>query len=270
MFSDLYRILEQESLVVRSCICTGLTELRNASLNEKGRYYAGFFQIAIGIERMAKLALILDYMAQNNLRPPGQQTVRTYGHDLETLVTTVETITATRGYQVRSSFARSTLCSSALIFLSQFATGMRYANLDGLASGIRQRDPLLEWYTILQSALSNIRPATLQRVYAGSQSIANVLSGSTMIVAQDLGGNALTMTTAISEPALLDYASKFLVWDIVSLLSPLRDVIVEASYAAENTPAASNRSIANIPTMSEFFNFIRLDRSYVLRKRRWP
>jgi hypothetical protein len=122
-------MLEQEALVIRSCVCTGLTELRNANLNEKGRFYAGFFQLAIGIERLAKLALILDHMAQNNLRPPGQQTVRAYGHDLETLVATVDRAASARSYQVNGSFSRSTLCSSILAFLSQFATGMRYANL---------------------------------------------------------------------------------------------------------------------------------------------
>lgn len=270
MFSEIFRMLEQEALVIRSCVCTGLTELRSANLNEKGRFYAGFFQLAIGIERLAKLALILDHMAQNNLRPPGQQTVRAYGHDLETLVATVERAASARSYQVNGSFSRSTLCSSILAFLSQFATGMRYANLDGLASGVRQRDPLTEWNTILQSAGASVSPSTSRRILGRSQAIARAIAGSTMVVAHDLVGNALSLSTALSEPALINAASKYVTWEVVSLLAPIRDVVVKAGDAAGSTPAAANRSVANVPTMSEFFDFLWLDRKYVLRKRRWP
>jgi hypothetical protein len=91
-----------------------------------------------------------------------------------------------------------------------------------------------------------------------------------MVIAHDLGGNAFSVSTALSEPALVNAASKYVTWEVVSLMAPIRDVVVKAGYSADSTPAAANRSVANVPTMSEFFDFLWLDRKYVLRKRRWP
>lgn len=271
MFSATYQLLEQESLVVRSCICTGLTDFRNANLNDKGRYYTAFFQLAIGIERMAKLALILDHMAQNNLQSPGQQAVRAYGHDLETLYATVEKTSQSRGHSFASHFALSLLATRMLKFLSEFAKGMRYANLDALASGNSQRKPLHEWNQILQDAVeSKVQAKTKQRVVKRSVAVAKVIQDKILVIASDLADAPLSMASALYEPKMLDAASKHLVWDLLSLLAPLRDFIVETGHTADQTSAARSGSTAHIPNMSEFFEFIWLDRNYVLRKKRWP
>jgi len=271
MFSATYQLLEQESLIVRSCLCTGLTGIRNANLHDKGRYYTAFFQLAIGIERMAKLALILDCMAQNNLCAPGQQAVRTYGHDLKTLFATVQATAQARGYTLRSIFTLSQLSTDVLEFLSEFATGMRYANLDALASGNAQREPLHEWNQILQGVVKSKVPAkTKRRVTQQSTAVANALQDMSLVMASDLDGKPLSIATALSNPALLDAAAKQLIWELLSLLAPLRDFIVESGHSAERTTAAQTQSIAHIPNMSEFFDFIWLDRGNALRKKRWP
>jgi len=271
MFSATYRLLEQECLVVRSCLCTGLTDIRNANLNGKGRYYTAFFQFAIGIERMAKLALILDHMAKNNLRAPGQQIVRAYGHDLETLFDTVKTTSQIRGDSFASSFAISPLATKMLRFLSEFAKGMRYANLDALASGNMQRKPLHEWNLILQDVIATKVPKkTKQRVIGQSVAVAKAIQDITSVIASDLSDEPLDMASALYKPALLDSASKHLVWELLLILAPLRDFIVESGHASEQTVAGRNRNIANVPNLSEFFEFIWLDRDYALKKKRWP
>ena len=273
MSTDLYRIIEQEAHVVRSCLCTGLTELRNANLNEKGRYYSAFFQLAIGIERLAKLALILDHMAQNSLVAPGHQVVKAYGHDLHTLIAKVEATATARGYAVSSDFPQSSLCKSVQAFLSEFATGMRYANLDALASGSARRNPLREWNAILQAAVTqSVSKSTQQRVGTRSAAISQALRGKVAVVASDLAGDPLTLKSALSEPALLDSASKYLVWELVTLLVPLRDVVVKAGYATDAVAVAAfgNRTETRVPALSEFFEFLEADREYVVRKKRWP
>lgn len=273
MFSATHQLLEQEALVIRSCLCTGLTELRNANLNNKGRYYTAFFQLAIGIERMAKLALILDHMAQNNLRPPGKEDMLAHKHNLETLFSTVKTISQARGHKFESSFALSPLASRMLSFLSEFAKGMRYANLDALASGNAQRNPLHEWNQVLQDTIkTKVQAKTKQRVVGRSVAVAKAMQDVTLVIATDLADKPLSMESALYEPALIDTAAKHLVWELLSLLASLRDFIVEAGHAAAQTETAAgrSRSIANVPNMSEFFDFIYLDRKYVLRKKRWP
>lgn len=271
MFSTTYQLLEQEGLVVRSCLCTGLTELRNANLNNKGRYYTAFFQLATGIERMAKLALILDHMGQNNLLPPGANGVRSYGHDLETLFAKVQTTSKERGYILASSFTISPLSTRILKFLSEFAKGMRYANLDALASGNTQRKPLHEWELILQDAMaSKVSAKTNQRITQQSTAIANAIEDVSIVIASDLADTPLSMVTAFLKPTQLDYAAKHLVFELLSMLAPLRDFIVESDHNAHRIAATQRRGLALIPDMSEFFDFIWLNRNWVLRKKRWP
>ena len=273
MSKNLYRTIEQEAHVVRSCLCVGLTEIRNANLNEKGRYYSAFFQLAIGIERLAKLALILDHLAQNNLVAPGHQVVKAYGHDLHTLIARVEDTATVRGYAASSDFPQSLLCKSVQAFLSEFATGMRYANLDALASGSARRNPLREWNAILQAAVTrSVSKSTQQRVATRSAAVSQALSGRVAVIASDLAGDPLTLNSAFAEPSLLDSASKHLVWELVTLLVPLRDVVVKAGYATDAIAVAAfgNRTETRVPELSEFFEFLAADRTYVLRKKRWP
>ena len=264
MDGDLYKTLEQEAFVIRSCLATGLTELRNADLNEKGRYYSAFFQLAIGIERLAKMALILDHMARNNLQAPGKSTVTGYGHDLQVLVSKVSA-------NVTIPFPVDPLCTKVIAFLSEFATGMRYANLDALASGKPQRDPLGEWNDILQEVVATkIRKSTRRRISEISNSIAKRLEGSALVMASDLAGGPLTLSSVLSEPSMLDAASKHLVWEVITLLGPLRDAVVETGYAVDSIAASRDPYGDRVPTLNEFFDFIWVNRPYVLRKKRWP
>ncbi|MEA1031061.1 hypothetical protein T3A99_21065 [Pseudomonas sp. N-137] len=271
MYGDLYKTLEQESFVIRSCLATGLTELRNANLNEKGRYYSAFFQLAIGIERLAKLALILDHMARNNLRAPGKSTVKGYGHDLQTLVTKVSASASASGNPSLSPFPTGPLCARVIAFLSEFAEGMRYANLDALSTGRPQRDPLSEWNDILQEVIATkIGRSAHRRISAMSNSIAALLKDDAIVFASNLSGKPLTLSSAHSEPSLLDVASKYLVWEVVTLLGPLRDAVVESGHAVDTIAASKAPSGDRVPDLADFFNFIWVNRPYVLRKKRWP
>ncbi|UVM51568.1 hypothetical protein LOY38_05855 [Pseudomonas sp. B21-015] len=268
MYGDLYKTLEQESFVIRSCLATGLTELRNANLNEKGRYYSAFFQLAIGIERLAKMALILDHMARNNLQAPGHSTVKGYGHDLQVLVAKVSVNASLIG---STPFPVDPLCKKVIAFFSEFATGMRYANLDALATGKPQRDPLGEWNDILQEVVATkIRKSTHRRIAVMSNSIAERLEGTAVVMASDLAGEPLTLSSVFSEPSMLDAASKHLVWEVITLLGPLRDVVVKTGYAVDSIAASRDPYGDRVPTLSEFFDFIWVNRPYVLRKKRWP
>lgn len=271
MYGELFRTLSQEGYVIQSCLTIGLTELRNANLNEKGRYYTAFFQLAIGIERLAKLALILDHMAQNELQAPGRPVVKGYGHDLRTLISNVSNVVSARGYDLSTPFPTDPLCTRVVAFLSDFATGMRYANLDALASGKLQRDPLGEWNEILQHTIaSKMSDAAKHKINTRATAIAEALEGHAAVFASDLAGNPLTLSSAFSEPSALDTASKYLVWEVCTLLAPLRDSVVSAGYAADAVAVSINPHGDRVPVLSEFFDFLWLDRKYVLRKKRWP
>ena len=270
-FSSTYILLEQEGFVTRSCVCAGLTELRNANLGEEGRYYTGFFQMAIGVERMAKLALILDHMASHSLAAPGQQAIRSFGHDLVTLFSKVAAAAHARGYVFSGRFSLSSPAKQILEFLSEFAKAMRYANLDALATGTRQKEPVHEWQRILETAMAADVPQSKQRnIACQSAAIASAIQSNSTVIASDLDKKPLTTTTWFSTPRLYDEAARFVIWELVQFLGPLRDFIVAAGNNAAQLRVGQGRTTANVPDMSEFYEFLWVDRNYVLRKKRWP
>jgi hypothetical protein len=105
MFDQLFFALSQEGYLVRSSLCIGLTEIRNANIGDKGRFYTGFFQLAIGIERLAKLALILQHLVDHDLNPPGREYVRKYSHDLYTLFHRLNKLAVEAQSETVSAFA---------------------------------------------------------------------------------------------------------------------------------------------------------------------
>ena len=271
LFTKTYQLLEQEGFVIRSCLCAGLTDLRKANLADKGGCYTAFFQLAIGIERMAKLALILDHMAQNNLEAPGENAMRRYGHDLKVLYENVRQFAHARGYEPRDRFVLPQLSNNVLTFLSEFAKGMRYANLDMLASGSPQTSPLHEWNCILKDTIaSDVSVKEKERITKQSKAIAEALRSNTLVFSTNLADSPLTVDTIFAEPALQDVANKHLVWKVLCLLVPLRDFIVESSNRASQTESMEDPSVSNIPDMREFFHFISIDRAHALRKKIWP
>ena len=210
-------------------------------------------------------------MAQNQLQAPGRPVVKGYGHDLRTLLSNVSYVVSSRGYHLSTPFPTDPLCTRVLAFLSEFATGMRYANLDSLASGKSHRDPLKEWNEILQHTIaSKVSDATKHKINTRATAIAEALEGHAAVFASDLAGNPMTLKSAFSESSALDTASKYLVWEICTLLSPLRDSVVSAGYAAVAVAVSINPQGDRVPVLSEFFDFLWLDRKYVLRKKRWP
>lgn len=83
--------------IQNSCLCNGLTALLRANLGDKkGFFYSTFFELSIGLERMLKQALILDYMSRNQSAPPDSKTVEGYGHKLRTLFDKIKAICASR------------------------------------------------------------------------------------------------------------------------------------------------------------------------------
>ena len=70
MFSEKFKLLQQEGYLTQSSLCQGLTFLRKANLGEKerGLFYSAFFQLSIGIERFMKIVVILDYMSKMILK----------------------------------------------------------------------------------------------------------------------------------------------------------------------------------------------------------
>jgi hypothetical protein len=79
---DSYSLLTLEGHLFHASLTNGLTALRAASIHQKGTFYAAFFNLSIGLERLMKVVLVIDHMARNSMNPPSDRVLRQHGHDL--------------------------------------------------------------------------------------------------------------------------------------------------------------------------------------------
>lgn len=270
MYSQLYFTLEQESHVIRSAIGTGLTQLRKANLHDRGAFYTAFFQLAIGFERMAKLGIVLDHLAHNSLNPPGQQVMKAYGHDLVALRSRLEKLSLHPSYSLSTTFTFSQFGQRILDFLSRFARGMRYANLNDLSSGSNSPTPFTEWEPILHDIVNaKVRRSVINSITARSSTLEAAIKDASVSICSDLGGRSLDISSSFKIPRLYDLAAPHMIWEMLLLLAPMRDFVVQACHLVNAVPRPPE-SRNNAPWMTEFFEFLGLERSLQMRRKKWP
>ena len=92
-----WHFIRQEAMLVRHLVGAGATAIGQANYaNKKGEYYRAFFELSVGMERLAKLILVADYALTHSGKLPDEKHVRQFGHDLKSLFAAVDQVSATR------------------------------------------------------------------------------------------------------------------------------------------------------------------------------
>ena len=266
-FPQSFLLLEQEGYLISSCLGSGLTALRNAHVHNKGAFYSALFNLSIGIERLLKALLIIEHIATNNLAMPNKRQLKSYGHDIEELYDQCVEIAKARGVDVPDRNSLHPIQNEIISLLSEFAQRARYHNLDALSPSHVGRDPLEHWAKIVAAILQNDVPkAQKDRILRQSNLIATAIDEITTTLMHGLDKTPLTTEEALALPGLHDKVAKYAVLHMIKILSPLRELTSELSHLAYtlNTPEPV------FPQMQEFIQWLRDDRQYVLRKKRWP
>ncbi len=273
-FSKTFFLLEQEALLAQACFCNGLTALRRANLgNQKGLYYSAFFELSIALERMMKLTLIVDHMAANDLTPPGFQDIKRYGHKLVPLFASIKRVCEARGLSALDQFAEGSIPFRLLTFLGGFADADgRYANINSLTAHAPRTvpDPLATWGALAKAIVENRATTAERRSVAAAQEIGEAIAPFSMSLISDLDQGLPDVDRMLATSAELDVAAKHAVFELITLIAALRSVLAAVTDAARTVNVSRSRDLAEVPELSEFFEFAWPDRNYVMRKRRWP
>nr|WP_319509621.1 hypothetical protein [uncultured Draconibacterium sp.] len=136
-------LLLKETGLAATSIEQGLNALRKANFSNKKLYYQAFFLLSIGIERILKLIVIVNNLVTKD-RFPENNELKNYGHDIIDLFKKV-----TKEIRPNEDFLnQDEIYLPILNFLSDFAKGSRYYNLDTLSGKNGRKDPLHEWNKI--------------------------------------------------------------------------------------------------------------------------
>jgi hypothetical protein len=157
-----------------------------------------------------------------------------------------------------------------LSFLSKFAKGDRYHNLDAL-TGATATDPLANWKDILEDILNDDVPAKqVQKINDQSSAVSSRIADITFNITSDLDDSSLDIHQALAYPGLQELAARHAVWHVHVILLGLSDLLDCVTSEAMHESSKSGTATSDIPFMKEFLQFLGRARADVLKKKRWP
>lgn len=267
-------MLQQEGYLTRSCLHTGFFALSKANIsNNQGDFYVAFFQLSIGLERLMKLTLILDYMAANELQLPNTELLKDYQHDLIKLVRSIGTI----GKRISESDLISEVLdqhaieNEILVFLDEFARKTRYSNLDTLTKKQGSVDPLMKWSKLSKRVFNKDIPQEVkQNLKNQTNAISQILASNTVVMASDLERKPLSFEDGLWQQSMFSTVAPLMLWRIMKIVYPIYEVMDNVCGLAQAVNLSLNPNEMVIPTMNEFFiDFISSDRDFVLDLEQW-
>ena len=266
-FPPSFLLLQQEAFLIRSCLATGLTELRSANVHNKGAFYSALFNLSVGIERLLKAIIIMEHMLQNSLSVPTKKQLKGYGHNITELYDECVKISNTHSGHLPSRNSIHSINQELIGLLSDFAQATRYHNLDALSAQQSGKDPLEHWSEIILLILAlDVPERQRNKILGEAKLIADAISDISITIMHGLDKQPLSTEEALALPGLHDQAVKYAVFRIISILSPLRDLISTLSHEAYGLGVTE----PPFPQMQEFLEWVWDDRQYVLRKKKWP
>lgn len=270
--SDTYPLFLQEGHLIQSCLCSGLTSLRRATRQDKGGYYSAFFQLSIGLERLLKVTLVLNHMAENKLETPSFKTVKNFGHDLSQLIELVCDIDIDLQPHPMSSIGPSTIEQDIISFLAEFAKTTRYSNLDKILNSQKSyEDPLIDWNKIFERIIRDDAPQnSVKKLIHEGNAMANMMQGIAFTFYYGIDGNVMNDSEAYMSPKLDELGARYAVLRVMNILKSLHTILFEVNHKALTSNHSVQQGRAIIPNIYEFTNFVLHERRDILRKKNWP
>jgi hypothetical protein len=191
-----WRPFLREADIARMAIADGLASLRKANHMEHGYYNRAFFGLSIGLERLLKLVILIDYGLTHDGEYPTNRLFKTaYGHDLVKLFAAAEKVRVRLSNENRAfqwSLPDPDLARRIFAVLSEFGRQSRYYNLDlltGLESG---RDPIAAWAEDGGDLIAErYPPRRRRRDEAEAAAIGELLSGRASVLAETEDGRPI-------------------------------------------------------------------------------
>jgi hypothetical protein len=270
-FGKSFHLLAQEGHLAKSALLSGFDFLlkAEANANKDGQFYAAFFQLSIGIERLLKLVVVAQHMLENNfVSPTPKQLKRDYGHDILALHTSALSAREKHGLPL---YTPDTHVISVLSFLSNFAVRTRYYNLNTLSDRAQTDGPLDEWADVA----SDLYKGSVSARKSESQALKlmqqlDQMPGNTGWTYQlDRTGHPMTTFDVYWRAYKINAARPLAVWTIIQALSPMCAVFDAIGMATHAIDVSAGARAVSIPYLDEFFPFLLADRPTTLRRKRW-
>jgi len=238
---------------MQGCFKSSLAGLREADSALPGRFYAAFFNYAIGLERLLKIILLLDKWHHERKFLTDDE-LRAKGHNVQKLYNDARPLFARYTVKWNPTYEPDKIRSDLLSFLANFANGNRYYNLTALAGALpcHAVDPIQTWeellYRVYEQDVPNAEPITLRE-------------------------NAEDPDFDWTHDVVVAAASPYMCCRLVQLLAPLQRLLIAINRSVKEDDfklggEATDPSIP--PNMEEFLDFVCEDKAVILQSQDWP
>lgn len=267
-FNDLL----QESYLANTSILSGIEYLLKAELfsNHDGMFYSAFFSLSIGIERFLKVALVSEYMYQNNYEKPPARLLTEPGHNLLKLLNA--NLSLLKKYDIKnSSFSDDMLEYDLINFLSKYATTNRYLNLNNLTNSNHNshKHPIHEWVALsddfLRDSIKYERlESELLKIYSKNEKYG---VGYTNFL--DFDGHPLLNVDIWKYQYIVNKSKPYIIYRLIQALKPIYRMLDKISFDSNNGPNADLEGLMKLPYYGELFPFFYTDLEKLKRVKKW-
>ena len=267
IFSHEFRMVTQEGHLASTSLLAGFEAMNKLDYDKPGTVYSTLFQLTTGLERIMKIAFILDHKVRNDLANPSDAQLRQLGHSITNLYAVLRSAAESRSI-TDGWFEAPTMHSELLAVLSEFARGSRYYNFDQLVGRCGSADPLILWFAIhtriADAALSyKCRSGIMQR--ARSHCEARGLFGWEM---GPKGRWDLTIDVTY-QLEVARISRGHCVWTIIEILRPIYLLIDQLTNEVHQLEQQKGIDDPTVPYMAEFFPFCFTDKKTAIRRKAW-
>ena len=269
-FSDRWHALKREAELAAESMAIGVTALGKTDYVRLANYGQTFFSLSTGLERSAKLALCLEHVA-NHQKFPDNQTLKSYSHDLNKLLSKLDQIGERSAAHGKSARLPNTEIHKNIVqVLSDFSNNVtRYYNLDLLTQTMTKGnsyDPLERWrlcvtQLVLQKHLTD---RARDRIIATAESMEGLIGEHSYVrYSTETREPITTVLEGSAQTGFLEYAKPY------TRLYVLQICRFVATIISELYPNAREQLSEDIPYMNDFFRIFLVEDRYFKSRKTW-
>ena len=222
----------RETMLVRHLLGSGATSLGRASYGDQmGEYYTAFFGLTVGLERLAKLILVVDHAISNGGTMPEEKVIKRYGHKLVSLLDAVAKIEVKHSLKLEYNRPTDPISAKIVDLLDAFAdaTRGRYANFAALGDpNLSREEPIARWWTDVATLIlkSHYKGMPIQvRVEANAEVVHEFMTPSATVLYNNESGDTMqdmrTTSLHTGQTKIVQRFGRFYTLSIVRWLSEL-------------------------------------------------
>ena len=234
--------------------------------------YTAFFGLSIGLERLAKLILVADHAISNNSQMPTEKVMRSFGHELVSLLNTVGDASARHSLRLNDPRPTAQISTAIVECLDAFADAKRgrYANFAALGDpNLGQEEPIRKWWGNVAKLILDEHyygKPVQKRVEGQAKTIDALLSPVSMVFYVDEEGGTIqdvySASIRTAQTEIVQRNGRFYTLLVVRWLSDVFSELSRKACDVHNVDAFSG--------VWEYFYTYQVDNNFLKNRKIWP